>query len=101
MFDMRNNILTFTPQHLVLEVPCPFRTPEMANVPGNTVNQSQLETLEIPGAHLVDHTQFACIIASYPKLRHLDISGTTIDGTQLYFYGDCCLSLMLRDQMMT
>ncbi|XAO21498.1 hypothetical protein I312_100249 [Cryptococcus bacillisporus CA1280] len=79
LFDTMNRPL----KHLVLEVPCPFRTPEMANVPGNTVNQSQLETLEIPGAHLVDHTQFALMIASYPKLRHLDISGTTIDDDDM------------------
>lgn len=81
---MRNDILTFVQQHLVLEVPCPFRTPQLADVVSNTVDQSQLETLEIPGAYLLDHKRFALIIASYPKLRHLDLSGTTIDGTQLY-----------------
>lgn len=60
----------------------------MADLACNTVNPSQLETLEIPGAYLLDHKQFTLIIASYPKLRHLDLSGTTIDGMQLYLSGD-------------
>ncbi|OWZ78214.1 hypothetical protein C365_03007 [Cryptococcus neoformans Bt85] len=78
-FNTKNGPL----RHLVLEVPCPFRTPQLADVVSNTVDQSQLETLEIPGAYLLDHKRFALIIASYPKLRHLDLSGTTIDDDDI------------------
>ncbi|ODO05171.1 hypothetical protein L198_01859 [Cryptococcus wingfieldii CBS 7118] len=71
-------------QRVTLELPGQYKFPS-AWSSGSTSQTfpSLLESLEIPSATLQDHESLAKLLCCYPKLRELDLSGTTIDDDDM------------------
>ncbi|ODO10010.1 hypothetical protein I350_02234 [Cryptococcus amylolentus CBS 6273] len=71
-------------QRVTLELPGQYKFPS-AWSSGSTSQTfpSLLETLDIPSATLQDHESLAKLLCCYPKLRELDLSGTTIDDDDM------------------
>ncbi|TYJ58597.1 hypothetical protein B9479_000808 [Cryptococcus floricola] len=71
-------------RRVTLELPGQYKFPS-AWSSGSTSQTfpSLLESLEIPSATLQDHESLAKLLCCYPKLRELDLSGTTIDDDDM------------------